>query len=40
MSDKTWKIVLLGEAGVGKTSIINRFINDIFDPDCLSSIGG
>ena len=32
------KVVLLGEAGVGKTSIINQFAYHQFDPDCLSSI--
>ena len=32
------KVVLLGEAGVGKTSIINQFTYHQFDPDCLSSI--
>ena len=32
------KVVLLGEAGVGKTSIIHQFTYHKFDPDCLSSI--
>ena len=32
------KVVLLGEAGVGKTSIIHQFIYHTFDPDCISSI--
>ena len=32
------KVVLLGEAGVGKTSIINQFTYHQFDPDCISSI--
>ena len=32
------KTVLLGEAGVGKTSIISQFISGIFDSDCLSSL--
>ena len=30
---KTLKIILLGENGVGKTSIINRYINNEFNPD-------
>ena len=32
------KVVLLGEAGVGKTSIIHQFTYHTFDPDCISSI--
>ena len=27
------KVILLGESGVGKTSIINRYINDNFNPN-------
>ena len=41
MSDKgieSIKVVLLGEAGVGKTSIIQQFTTHKFDPDILSSI--
>jgi small GTP-binding protein len=32
------KVVLLGESGVGKTSIIAQFVNNKFDPDCISSL--
>ena len=32
------KVVLLGESGVGKTCIINRFTSGIFDPEVGSSI--
>ena len=32
------KVVLLGEAGVGKTSIIHQFAYHTFEPDCISSI--
>ncbi|KAL4452817.1 hypothetical protein ABPG74_002382 [Tetrahymena malaccensis] len=35
------KVILLGEARVGKSSIINRFINDQFDPNSKpTTIGG
>lgn len=33
------KIVVLGAASVGKTSIIHRYCNGIFQPDTLSTIG-
>jgi len=35
----TKKIVILGDSGVGKTSIFTRFFYDKFDPELLSSIG-
>ena len=35
---KTVKVVLLGEAGVGKTCIISQFISGVFDPDTISSL--
>ena len=35
----TCKVVLLGESGVGKTSIIQRYINNIFNPS-ISTTGG
>ena len=37
MSD-FYKVVLIGEANVGKTSIIAQFINNIFDEDYLASV--
>ncbi len=36
---KTCKVVLLGESGVGKTSIISRFINDRFDETLMTTTG-
>ena len=39
LTEKKVKIVLLGEARVGKTSIITRIIKDTFDYNCLSSSG-
>ena len=32
------KVVLIGESGVGKTSIINQFTSGKFDPDCVTSL--
>ena len=33
------KVVLLGESGVGKTSIISRFINDTFEEGLVTTTG-
>ena len=33
IQEKDVKVIILGETGVGKTSIINRFINDEFNPN-------
>ena len=33
------KIILLGDSGVGKSCIINRYINDIYDPNIESTLG-
>ena len=32
------KVVLIGEAGVGKTSIISKFTSNVFDPQCPPSL--
>ena len=34
------KVVLLGETGVGKTSLITRYTKNTFDPDSPSTIAG
>ena len=34
-----YKIITLGNSGVGKTSIINRFVDGIFNPDQLPTFG-
>ena len=36
---RLWKIVLIGDGAVGKTSIRKRFIGQVFDPIYLSTIG-
>jgi len=38
MKENACKIVLLGESGVGKTCIINRFVNNQFDESGISTI--
>ena len=44
MSDESeennFKIVLVGESGVGKTSIISQFVDQIFEDDLQTSTGG
>ncbi|OHT16246.1 GTP-binding protein ypt5 [Tritrichomonas foetus] len=37
---ESFKIILVGDAGVGKTSIVMRFQHDIFLPDYQNTIGG
>ena len=32
------KVVLLGQSGVGKTCIINKFTTGIYDPEVVTSI--
>lgn len=34
------KVVLLGETGVGKTSLITRYTKNTFDPNSPSTIAG
>ncbi len=36
---KNFKVVLMGESGVGKTSIVNRYTKDIFEDNLLSTAG-
>ena len=38
-SNETCKIVLIGESGVGKTSIINQYVEETFKEDQLTSAG-
>ena len=37
--ERNCKVVLLGESGVGKTSIISRFINDTFEEGLVTTTG-
>lgn len=39
MFQKEVKIVLLGDSGVGKSSILIRFINDEFRPNMDTTVG-
>ena len=34
-----FKVITLGNQGAGKTSIINSYVNDKFDPDQISTLG-
>jgi len=36
---QSFKISLLGDSGVGKTSIVNRYVNDKFEGNILSTQG-
>jgi len=38
-SDYKWKIVMVGEFAVGKTSLVRRFVNDEFSDSYLTTIG-
>ena len=40
MSIESFKVVLIGETGVGKTSIITQFIDQTFQEDIQSTTGG
>jgi len=36
---KTFNIITLGDSGVGKTSMINRYVNNLFDCNAASTLG-
>ncbi len=38
-SDFKWKVVMIGEFAVGKTSLVRRFVNDEFNDSYLTTIG-
>jgi len=37
--DYLFKILLIGDSAVGKSSIVNRYVDDMYDPRFLSTIG-
>lgn len=39
LMEKHYKILLLGDSGVGKTAIFERIINDRFNPSYMTTIG-
>ena len=39
VNDILYRIIALGDSGVGKTSILRRFAQGTFDEECLSTIG-
>ena len=38
-NEKQIKVILLGDSGVGKSCIINRYINNAYDPNIESTLG-
>lgn len=39
MIEELYKIILIGDSGVGKTNLMSRFTNDVFNLDAPSTIG-
>jgi small GTP-binding protein len=39
MNDRVFNILMVGEAGTGKTCLLLRFADDMFEPDFLSTVG-
>ena len=38
-NEKEIKVILLGDSGIGKTCIINRYINDEYNPNSKTTLG-
>ena len=38
-ADYTFKILLIGESGVGKTAILERYCDNVFNESLLSTVG-
>ena len=39
MTENAYKLVLIGDQGVGKSNLLTRFTQDRFDPSSRSTIG-
>ena len=39
MAHVTKKVVIIGDTGVGKTALMNRFLFDKFDPESMPTLG-
>ena len=39
MREYYFKIIIVGDVGTGKTSIIKRYVHNIFSMNCMSTIG-
>ena len=37
--EEMYRIITLGDSGVGKTSIMKRYVHNIFQGDCISTVG-
>jgi small GTP-binding protein len=37
--EEIYRIITLGDSGVGKTSIMKRYVHNIFQGDCISTVG-
>lgn len=38
--ERSYKVIIVGEATVGKTSFVQRYVNDVFKDDYKGTVGG